>query len=128
MIDCNGNDVTQKSKDFIDSLEERLIKSERQFENCDRCKQKIRAEIFINKPCVSEQACHEDKMKVLEKIRAEIEDTLYVDSLIFGKLIDFKNGKISADDVIEEFNQVTKIEILHILDKCKAESEDMNEH
>ena len=30
-------------------------------------------EPFINKPCVSEQACHEDKMKVLEKIRAEIE-------------------------------------------------------
>lgn len=27
---------------------------------------------FINKPCVSEQACHEDKMKVLEKIKAEI--------------------------------------------------------
>lgn len=41
---------------------------------------------------------------VLDKIRAEIIDTLYVDSLIFGELIDFRNGKISADDVIEEFN------------------------
>lgn len=30
-------------------------------------------EPFINKPCVSEQACHEDKVKVLSKIRAEIE-------------------------------------------------------
>lgn len=30
-------------------------------------------EQFINKPCVSEQACHEDKMKVLAKIRAEID-------------------------------------------------------
>lgn len=29
---------------------------------------------FINKPCVSEQACHEDKVKVLEKIRTEIKE------------------------------------------------------
>ena len=63
------------------------------------------------------------KEKVLDKIRAEIVDTLYVDSLIFGELIDFKNGKISADDVIEEFNRVTRIEVLKIIDKYKAESE-----
>lgn len=30
-------------------------------------------EPFINKPCVSEVACHEDKVKVLEKIKTEIE-------------------------------------------------------
>lgn len=34
---------------------------------------------FINKPCVSEQACHEDKMKVLEKIKAEIEQDAFKD-------------------------------------------------
>ena len=45
----------------------------------------------------------------------EIEQTLYVDSLIFGELIDFKNGKITADDVIEEFNKVTRNEVLEIL-------------
>lgn len=61
---------------------------------------------------------------VLDEIRAEIIDTLYVDSLIFGELIDFKNGKISADDVIEEFNRVTKIEVLSVIDKYKAESEE----
>lgn len=60
---------------------------------------------------------------VLDEIRAEIMDTLYVDSLIFGELIDFKNGNISADDVIEEFNRVTRIEVLRIIDKYKAESE-----
>jgi len=60
---------------------------------------------------------------ILDKIRAEIEDSLYVDSLIFGELIDFKNGKISADDVIEEFNRVTRTEVLKIIDKYKAESE-----
>ena len=54
-----------------------------------------------------------------DKIRAEILGTLYVDSLIFGELIDFKNGKISADDVIEEFNRVTRIEVLKIIDKYK---------
>jgi hypothetical protein len=58
---------------------------------------------------------------ILDKIKAEIEDTLYVDSLIFGELFDFKDGKISADDVIEEFNRVTRLEVLKIIDKYKAE-------
>ena len=83
----------------------------------------LEQEPFINKPCVSSVACEHDKNKILDKIRAEIIDTLYVDSLIFGELIDFKNGKISADDVIEEFNRVTRIEVLKIIDKYKAESE-----
>lgn len=30
-------------------------------------------ESFINKPCISEGVCHEDKVKVLDKIRAEID-------------------------------------------------------
>lgn len=59
---------------------------------------------------------------ILDKIRAEIED-MFVDSLIFGELIDFKNGKISADDVMEEFNRVTRKEVLQIIDNYKAESE-----
>ena len=61
---------------------------------------------------------------VLDKIRAEIVDTLYVDSLIFGELIDFRNGKISADDVIEEFNRVSRLEILKIIDKYRKKSEE----
>lgn len=35
-------------------------------------------EPFINKPCVSEQACREDKMKVLEKIETEMQDIMIV--------------------------------------------------
>ena len=58
---------------------------------------------------------------VLDKIRTEIIDTLYVDSLIFGELIGYREGKIRTDDVIEEFNRVTKAEILKIIDKYKAE-------
>ena len=61
-----------------------------------------------------------NKAVALEQIRAEIEDTLYVDSLIFGELFDFKNGKISADDVIEEFNRVTRQEVLQIIDKYRG--------
>lgn len=30
-------------------------------------------EPFINKPCISKGVCHEDKIKVLDKISAEIE-------------------------------------------------------
>ena len=30
-------------------------------------------EPFMNKPCVANQVCHEDKVKVLDKIKAEIE-------------------------------------------------------
>ena len=31
-------------------------------------------EPFMNKPCVANQVCHEDKVKVIEKIRAEIDE------------------------------------------------------
>ena len=66
----------------------------------------------------------EQQEPVLDKIEEEIKDTLYVDSLIFTELIDFKNGKIDADDVIEEFNRVTRMEVLKIIDKYRAESEE----
>lgn len=31
-------------------------------------------EPFINKPCISEKVCHEDKIKALDKLKIEIED------------------------------------------------------
>lgn len=60
---------------------------------------------------------------ILDKIEEEIKDTLYVDSLIFTELIDFRKGSKSADDVIEEFNRVTRMEVLRIIDKYKTERE-----
>ena len=83
---------------------------------------------WFNKDCDDLEFLTDEEKEVivneaLNQIRAEIKDTLYVDSLIFGELIDFRNGKISADDVIEEFNRVTRIEVLKILDKYKEESE-----
>lgn len=61
-----------------------------------------------------------EKEKINQAIE-EIKQTLYVDSLIFGELIDFMNGKISADNVIEEFNRVTRIEVLKILKRNVGE-------
>lgn len=37
-------------------------------------KRLLEQEPFMNKPCVANQMCHEDKVKVLDKIRAEIMD------------------------------------------------------
>lgn len=72
----------------------------------------------------NEQNLRMKQESVLDKIEEEIKDTLYIDSLIFTELIDFKNGKIDADDVIEEFNRVTRMEVLRIIDKYKLESEE----
>ena len=55
---------------------------------------------FINKPCVSEGVCREDKIKVLDKIRAEIVE-------------------------LRSRQNVGVLECLDIIDKYKAESEDM---
>ena len=46
-----------------------------------------------------------------------------VNDLEFGELIDFLNRKISADDVIEEFNRVTRLEVLKIIDKYTREGD-----
>jgi hypothetical protein len=65
-------------------------------------------EPFINKPCVSSGVCEHDKNKVLDKIRAEIEQRPY---------------GIANDSVIQGM-KYERVAILEILDKYKAESED----
>lgn len=60
-------------------------------------------EPFMNKPCVAHQICHEDKIKVLDKIRAEIEQ--------IELLAEYTRGDI-------------KQKALDVIDKYKAESED----
>lgn len=66
-------------------------------------------ESFINKPCVSEKACEHDKNKVLNKIRAEIQD------------IAFDWQEIDGEH--ESFMVVDLNDALNIIDKYKAESE-----
>ena len=58
---------------------------------------------FINKPCVSEEVCREDKIQVLDKIRAEIKDLTYY------------CWEVSPGTVIDD--------VLKIIDKHKTESE-----
>lgn len=71
----------------------------------DACKGAIdllEQEPFINKPCVSEGVCHEDKIKVLDKIRNEV--------------------KALTDGAEPE--HVWNVDVLAIIDKYKAESEE----
>ena len=69
-------------------------------------------EPFMNKPCIAHQVCHEDKVKVLDKIRAEIE---------FKSRIVLKDTP--NDDWTVKWNECIK-EVLEIIDKYKAESGD----
>ena len=63
-------------------------------ESLDMAIEALEQKPFMYKPCVAHQICHEDKVKVLDKIRAEI----------------------MLKDGLEE--------ALEIIDKYKAESED----
>lgn len=66
-------------------------------------------EPFMNKPCVAHQVCHEDKVKILDKIRAEI-DKQY-DGV--------RTYNLSCAEGLEM--------ALGIIEKYKAESEDSHE-
>ena len=71
-------------------------------------------EPFINKPCVSEQACREDKMKVLEEIRAEI------------KAMFPPPGNWMYDEGYGHEHTVCEVlvDVLQIIDKYMKESEE----
>lgn len=61
---------------------------------------------FINKPCISEGVCHEDKMNVLDKIRAEIMQVA------------------NEEKVYDEKWAIGLRYAVKIIDKYKTESED----
>jgi hypothetical protein len=75
----------------------------------------LQTEPFINKPCISEQACHEDKMKVLEKIRAEIESQRKEVSNKSSVYDELQNYYYGLNDGLKDARD--------ILDKYLAESE-----
>ena len=64
-------------------------------------KKALEQESFINKPCISIGVCHEDKVKVLDKIRADVEKLPITDTAV--KLV------------------------IKTIDKYKTESEEWNE-
>ena len=73
----------------------------------------LEQESFINKPCVARQICHEDKIKVLDKIKAEIEE--YMSTLKYA---------ISEDELTIKGLKDAYAECLEIIDKYRSESED----
>ena len=79
----------------------------------------LEQEPFMNKPCVAHQVCHEDKVKILDKIRYEIE-TKYGQCDICEY---FENYDYEEND-ISEYRPIGNIaDILQIIDKYKTESE-----
>ena len=70
----------------------------------------LEQERFMNKPCVSHKVCYEDKVKVLDKIRAEIEEYrgrqlsigIGIDDLEKGKLIALEYVISIIDKYIEK--------------------------
>lgn len=72
-------------------------------------------EPFINKPCISEGVCREDKMQVLDKIRAEIVELTkcpYGTECLGANCPSNTDCMICGDHVLE------------ILDKYRTESEE----
>lgn len=60
-------------------------------------------EPFINKSCISEGVCHEDKVKVLDKIRTEIDEqikynTYFNSDMAKGEIIAFEWVKRKIDE------------------------------
>lgn len=67
----------------------------------------LEKEPFMNKACVSSEVCEHDKVKILDKIRAEIEQNAY--PIVYG--------------VNNHEKGMTLYGILQIIDKYKTESE-----
>ena len=75
----------------------------------------VKPQPFINKPCISEGVCREDKIQVLDKIRAEIVELTkcpYGTECLGANCPSNTDCMICGDHVLE------------ILDKYKAESEE----
>lgn len=75
---------------------------------CDRILKALEQEPFINKPCVSSGVCDLDKNKVLDKIRAEIEE--------------LKPNNPNFKGYFE--HNVALNKVLEVIDKYKAESKE----
>lgn len=73
----------------------------------EELKERRASEPFINKPCISEGVCHEDKMQMLDKLRADI--------IILKHDVDIAMYGIAIDDV------------LGIIDKYRTEEGGDNE-
>ena len=73
----------------------------------------LEQEPFINKPCVAQPICHEDKIKVLDEIKAEIEEYL--------STVDYA---ISEDELTIKGLKDAYTNCLEIIDEYRSKSEE----
>lgn len=118
----SGCDTAENCK-LIKSMPSVIPKGVTVTDFADRCREcgaeyeiLAKQQPFINKPCISEGVCREDKMQVLDKIRAEIEQ-------LPTKTITNWNG-CCPDIDYPEIEYVDKNILLSIIDKYKTESEE----
>ena len=81
----------------------------------------VTAHPFINKPCISEGVCREDKIKVLDKIRAEIKEKIEQEEFARSVFRNEEKDSVKAEQCtgsIMAYNNVIKL-----IDKYKTESE-----
>lgn len=76
---------------------------DRDIEALDMAIKALEQQSFINKPCISEGVCREDRIQVLDKIRAELIQSI-------------QNGTLKIECGNEE--------LFRIIDKYKKESEE----
>lgn len=114
-----------KKKWFQDSREERLKKYiDEQIGNtrkqlCELINPKPEQEPFINKPCISENACKHDKIAAIKKIRDEIAES---GSLCAIYAITDTSEKGIEKLIQNVINQIKK-QVLNIIDRHKEEQE-----
>lgn len=88
-------------------LKEWFVEGSEPYVSVDNAIKTLEQEHFMNKPCVAHQVCHEDKIKMLDKIRAEIEE------------------ERSFYRVMDEYDIAKGLRnALGIIDKYRAESEE----
>ena len=102
MTNIKASEVLKELKDYIEDLPH--YSPDEVAEALDMAIKVLGQSSFINKPCVSEGVCREDKIQVLEKIKAEI------------------NTMPCAITSMREV-YVNRDKVINILDKYKAESE-----
>ena len=100
-IDCLNANFTIDGKENMETVVDYINGAFKQI----KALPSITPQPFINKPCVSEGVCREDKIQVLDKIKEEIKDNTY-----------FINETTEKEGI--DFETVEKI-----INKYKAESE-----
>lgn len=67
---------------------------------------------FINKPCISEGVCREDKMQTLDKIRTEIEQ-------IYQEIDTCSHNEY--ENAVEQGKEIAYENVIQIIDKYRTE-------